>query len=92
MDDTSPTGQMMVADNSLSPHGGELKVSVATSSEAAHRVFGLPRLAVNDQIAREVINLAHGVFSPLEGFMAAPTSTRWCEPCVWTTGWYGPSQ
>ena len=59
----------MAADNSLSPHGGELKVSVAPSSQAAHLAGGLPRLAVNEQIAREVINLAYGVFSPLDGFM-----------------------
>ncbi len=59
----------MAADNSLSPHGGELKVSVAPSEQAAHLAGGLPRLAVGDQIAREVINLAFGVFSPLEGFM-----------------------
>ncbi len=55
--------------NSLSPHGGQLKVSVAPPSEAAHLAAGLPRLAVGDQIAREVINLAYGVFSPLDGFM-----------------------
>ena len=59
----------MAADNSLSPHGGELKVSVAPSEQAAHLAGGLPRLAVGDQIAREVINLVYGVFSPLEGFM-----------------------
>ena len=59
----------MAVDNSLSPHGGELKVSVAPSSQAAHLAGGLSRLAVNEQIAREVINLAYGVFSPLDGFM-----------------------
>lgn len=59
----------MAVDNSLSPHGGELKVSLAPSGQAAHLAGGLPRLAVNEQIAREVINLAYGVFSPLDGFM-----------------------
>ena len=59
----------MAVDNSLSPHGGELKVSVAPSGQAAHLAGGLPRLAVGDQIAREVINLAYGAFSPLDGFM-----------------------
>ncbi len=59
----------MAVDNSLSPHGGELKVSVAPSGQAAHLAGGLSRLAVNEQIAREVINLAYGVFSPLDGFM-----------------------
>ncbi len=61
----------MAADNSLSPHGGELKVSVAPSREAAHLIAGLPCLAVNDQIAREAINLAYGAFSPLDGFMGS---------------------
>ena len=59
----------MAADNSLSPHGGELKISVAPREEAPHVIAGLPELAVNEQIAREVINLAHGAFSPLDGFM-----------------------
>ncbi len=59
----------MAADNSLSPHGGKLKLSVAPSSEAPHLVAGLPGLAVNEQIAREIINLAYGAFSPLDGFM-----------------------
>jgi sulfate adenylyltransferase len=59
----------MAVDNSLSPHGGELKVSVAPSGQAAHLAGGLPRLAVNEQIAHETINLAYGAFSPLSGFM-----------------------
>ena len=59
----------MAADNSLSPHGGELRVSVAPSGDAVHLVSGLPCLDVNDQISREVINLSYGVFSPLDGFM-----------------------
>ena len=59
----------MAADNSLSPHGGELKVTVARPDEAAHLITGLPRLAVNEQVAHEAINLSYGVFSPLDGFM-----------------------
>ena len=59
----------MAADNSLSPHGGELITSVASPDEAPHLIAGLPRLAVNEQIAREAINLAYGAFSPLDGFM-----------------------
>ncbi len=59
----------MAADNSLSPHGGELKISLAPTAEAAHLTMGLPRVAVNERIAREVINLAYGFFSPLDGFM-----------------------
>ena len=59
----------MAADNILSPHGGELKVSVASPDRAAHLVTGLPKVAVSEQIAHEAINLSYGVFSPLEGFM-----------------------
>ena len=59
----------MATDNSLSPHGGELKISVAAPEEARHIIGGLPQLAVNEQIAREAINLAYGAFSPLDGFM-----------------------
>ena len=80
----------MAADNSLSPHGGDLKVSVARSSEAVHLIAGLPRLAVNEQIAREVINLAYGVFSPLDGFMgysdldSVVRSMRLANGLVWS--------
>ena len=59
----------MDVDNSFSPHGGRLKVSVASPSEGPRLASGLPRLPVGEQIAREVINLAYGTFSPLDGFM-----------------------
>ncbi len=80
----------MAVDNSLSPHGGELKVSVAPSGQTAHLAGGLPRLAVNEQIAREVINLAYGVFSPLDGFMgradldSVVRSMRLADGLVWS--------
>ena len=80
----------MVIDNSLSPHGGELKVAVAPSSKASHLCTGLPQLSVGDQIAREVVNLAYGVFSPLEGFMgradldAVVHSMRLSNGLVWS--------
>ncbi|MCI0830212.1 MAG: sulfate adenylyltransferase, partial [Chloroflexi bacterium] len=59
----------MAIDNTLSPHGGELIERIASPSEAPHIAAGLPRLPVRDSIAREVINLAYGFFSPLDGFM-----------------------
>ena len=80
----------MPVDNSLSPHGGSLKVSVAPSAEAAHAIAGLPRLAVNEQIAHEAINLAYGVFSPLAGFMgradldAVVRTMRLADGLVWS--------
>ena len=80
----------MPADNSLSPHGGELVVSVAPSSQAAHLAGGLPRLAVSEQIAREAINLSYGVFSPLDGFIgradldSVVRNTRLANGLVWS--------
>ena len=80
----------MAVNNSLSPHGGELKVSVAPSGQAAHLAGGLPRLAVNEQIAREAINLAYGAFSPLNGFMghadldAVVRTMRLADGLVWS--------
>ena len=59
----------MAVDNALSPHGGELIARVAAPNDAPHLAAGLPRIPVRDSIAREVINLAYGFFSPLEGFM-----------------------
>ena len=58
-----------MVDNSLSPHGGVLIERVATRQEAAQMIQGLPSLEVRDQLAREVVNLAYGFFSPLQGFM-----------------------
>jgi sulfate adenylyltransferase len=80
----------MAVDNSLSPHGGELKVSVAPSGQAAHLAGGLPCLAVNEQIAHEAINLAYGAFSPLNGFMghadldAVVRTMRLADGLVWS--------
>ena len=59
----------MAIDNTLSPHGGELIERVASPDDARHMATGLPKLPVSDRIAREVINLSYGVFSPLDGFM-----------------------
>ena len=59
----------MAVDNTLSPHGGELIERVAPPEDAPHMAADLPRIPVRDSIAREVINLAYGFFSPLGGFM-----------------------
>ena len=58
-----------MADNSLSPHGGELIERLLTLEEAAKRIEGLVRVPVRDQIAKECINIAYGFFSPIQGFM-----------------------
>ncbi len=65
-------------------------MSVAPVGQAAHMAGGLPRLPVNEQIAREVINLAYGVFSPLDGFMgradldSVVRSMRLANGLVWS--------
>lgn len=58
-----------MVDNTLSPHGGKL-VDRLLSGEAPKTVVrGSKSIAIKDQIAREVIGIAYGFFSPLEGFM-----------------------
>ncbi len=58
-----------MVDNTLSPHGGRLIERVAPQPLSAFSNGVGKSIAVNDQIARECINIAYGVFSPLEGFM-----------------------
>ena len=58
-----------LVDNALSPHGGSLVERVAPRRAAIETVRRLPRVAIRDQLAREVVNIAYGFFSPLEGFM-----------------------
>ena len=43
---------------------------IAPTSEARAKIRSLPKVAVSDQIARECLNIAHGFFSPLDGFMS----------------------
>ena len=58
-----------MVDNTLSPHGGTLIERIASPQEASEKIRGLPRVEVRDQIAREIVNIAYGFFSPLTGFM-----------------------
>ena len=58
-----------MVDNSLSPHGGTLIERIAPSAELTKEHRKLPRVEFRDQLAREIVNIAYGFFSPLEGFM-----------------------
>ena len=58
-----------MVNNTLSPHGGSLIERVASRWEAIEMIGDLPRVAIRDQLAREIVNIAYGFFSPLEGFM-----------------------
>ena len=63
-------GTRKLVDNTLSPHGGALVERVAPlRPEERERALLLPKVAVRDQLARECVNLAYGLFSPLQGFM-----------------------
>ena len=56
----------------IRPHGGKLvdRVLMGKAREQAEeKAYGLPRLEVGDDLARDVENIARGVFSPLEGFL-----------------------
>jgi len=56
----------------ISPHGGKLVDRVLKGKareQAEEKAYGLPRLEVGDDLARDVENIARGVFSPLEGFL-----------------------
>lgn len=54
------------------PHGGKLVDRVLKEEErksALNKAKRLPHIAITAEIAAEVQNIAHGVFSPLEGFL-----------------------
>jgi sulfate adenylyltransferase len=56
-------------DNRLSALGGVMVGRVAIPQEAKEQSRGRPGVAVRDQITRVCVNIAHGFFSPLVGFM-----------------------
>ncbi len=54
------------------PHGGRLvdRLARGRSRERLLRdAYEMPRIEVNDSLAADIANIAHGVYSPLEGFM-----------------------
>lgn len=59
----------MQVDNSLSPHGGKMVERVLGPDEAREKIRGLPAAPIRGQIAREIVGIAYGFFSPIEGFM-----------------------
>lgn len=55
------------------PHGGELINRFLTGKErqeALQEAPKLPRLDVDPELASDILNIASGVFSPLEGFLS----------------------
>lgn len=56
----------------IRPHGGTLVDRVLVGEEAAHaaeRAASLPKIDLPLDRAKEIENIAHGLLSPLEGFM-----------------------
>jgi len=66
----------------IAPHGGTLTNRVLTGAEseaAADRARSLPQLAVDYDTARDVQNIARGVFSPLAGFVGKADFESICQ-------------
>ncbi len=56
----------------IKPHGGKLVNRVVTGADKEAllgKAKTLPQIPIDEETAKEVQNIAHGVFSPLEGFL-----------------------
>ncbi len=54
------------------PHGGKLVNRVVSGRRRDHlleEAAELPRIELNESLASDLMNIAHGVYSPLEGFL-----------------------
>jgi sulfate adenylyltransferase len=58
-----------MVDNALSPHGGTIVENVLEPRQAKEKIKGLTTVPIRSQLAREVVSLGYGFFSPIEGFM-----------------------
>ncbi len=57
----------------IQPHGGKLVNRVLSEGERERivkKTENLPEIILDEEKAKEVQNIAHGVFSPLEGFLS----------------------
>lgn len=79
---------MNQADNSLSPHGGRLVERIAEPGKRAEAIRGLKRaLPVRGSLANEIVNIAYGFFSPLEGFMGRDDVDSVCQEMRLASGY-----
>jgi sulfate adenylyltransferase len=61
-------------------HGGkEIVERILEPKEAAEKIKGLPQVPVRSQIANEIIDIAYGFFTPLEGFMGKADVDSVCK-------------
>src|SRR3990172_6905224 len=59
-----------MVDNALSPHGGKIVERIVDPQQAKEKIKGLASIPIRSQLAREVVSLGYGFFSPLDGFMS----------------------
>ena len=78
---------MVVADNSLFPHGGKTVERIMEPEKAREKIQGLAAIPVGDQIARECTSIAYGFFSPLEGFMPRADVDSVTKDMILTSGY-----
>ena len=58
----------------IPPHGGRLVdrvVAKEDAPEAREEAASLPQLVIGRDVATDVRNIAHGVYSPLQGFVTS---------------------
>ena len=68
-------------------HGGkEIIERILKPSEAKAKIQGLTAIPVRSQIANEIIDLAYGYFTPLEGFMGKADVESVCKKMRLTDG------
>jgi len=68
-------------------HGGKPIVErILAPSEAAQKIKGLKTIEIRNQIANEVIDLAYGFFTPLQGFMGKAEVDSVCQKMHLTNG------
>ena len=68
-------------------HGGkEIKERIMAPSEAKEKIKGLTAVPVRSQIANEIIDIAYGFFTPLEGFMGRADLESVCKNMRLTNG------
>jgi sulfate adenylyltransferase len=87
----SPSDKWYEVNQALSPHGGALVERIVENKDrAASMVHGLQSIELTDQQAREVFNIAYGVFSPLEGFMCNEDLDSVCRHMCLSNGYIWP--
>lgn len=68
-------------------HGGrEIEERILDPSDAAEKIKGLKSIEVRSQIANEVIDIAYGWFTPLQGFMKKADLESVCDKMRLTDG------